>query len=55
MRNHYPAETLFFFWSYIVIVMFILFNMVLAVIMSVYDEKVSAIREKRNTGGKKDM
>ena len=39
MREASPIETAVFFWSFIILILFILFNMVLAVIFNVYDEK----------------
>lgn len=39
-----PVETAIFFWSFVVVILFILLNMVLAVIFTVYDEKNQEIR-----------
>jgi hypothetical protein len=37
------AQTVLFYWSFIVLVGFVLFNMVLAVIFKVYDDTYAAI------------
>jgi predicted membrane protein len=41
-----PVETAIFFWSFVVVILFVLLNMVLAVIFTVYDEKNQEIRVK---------
>jgi hypothetical protein len=41
-----PSGTPIYFWTYIVIVFFILFNMVLAIIMFVYEANASLLYAK---------
>jgi predicted membrane protein len=40
------VQTAIFFWSFVVMILFILLNMVLAVIFTVYDEKNNEIKER---------
>lgn len=54
-----PIMSAIFFWTYIIMALFLLFNMVLAVIFTVYDEKNTEIMameaiEKENLENKKD-
>ena len=43
VREVSPVETGIFFWTFVVLIGFILFNMVLAVIFTVYDEKYAEV------------
>lgn len=43
VRNVSAVETGIFFWSFIVIISMILFNMVLAVILTVYEDKYKEV------------
>lgn len=52
MRNANPIETAIFFWSFIIMILFILFNMVLAVIFNVYDEKQAEAKALDETNKK---
>ena len=45
VREVNSLETGIFFWTFVVVIAFILFNMVLAVIFTVYDEKYGEIHE----------
>jgi hypothetical protein len=38
-----PAVTAIYFWSYMVVAYFIIFNMILAVIFNVYNKKTEAL------------
>lgn len=46
VREVSPVETGIFFWTFVVVIGFILFNMVLAVIFTVYDEKYGEIHKE---------
>jgi predicted membrane protein len=48
VREVSPVETGIFFWTFVVIIGFILFNMVLAVIFTVYDEKYGEIKKEED-------
>ena len=48
------VETYIFFFSYVILVVFILLNMVLAVIFTVYDEKYQD-NKKTTEEAKKDL
>jgi len=52
MQDVSPVETAIFFWSFVVVILFILLNMVLAVIFTVYEEKNKEIREKEEENQK---
>jgi predicted membrane protein len=41
-----PSITVLYFWSFVVIAYFILFNMVLAVIFTVYDEEYGEMKHE---------
>ena len=43
VRDVSPVETGIFFWSFVVIISMILFNMVLAVILTVYEDKYKEV------------
>lgn len=46
-----PAITAIYFWSYMIVAYFIIFNMILAVIFNVYNKKSEALEEKNNLEG----
>lgn len=50
MDNFYSVETIFFYWSFIVIAFFLLYNMILAVVLSVYEQKQHAAMLEREVG-----
>jgi hypothetical protein len=41
-----PVITAVYFWTYMVVAYFIIFNMILAVIFNVYNKKTEALEEK---------
>ena len=43
-----PAITAIYFWSYMIVAYFIIFNMILAVIFNVYNKKTEALEIKYN-------
>mmetsp|Transcript_21112 Transcript_21112/g.30520 ORF Transcript_21112/g.30520 Transcript_21112/m.30520 type:complete len:889 (-) Transcript_21112:159-2825(-) len=55
LREVSPVETAIFFWSFVVIISFILLNMVLAVIFTVYDEKYQEIKLAESAAKKKNQ
>jgi uncharacterized paraquat-inducible protein A len=46
LRDISPIETGIFFWSFVIIISMILFNMVLAVILNVYEDKYRGVMEE---------
>ena len=54
VRDISPVETGIFFWSFVIIISLVLFNMVLAVILNVYEEKYNEVARREKDQNKGD-
>lgn len=50
VKKIHPLETKLFFWTFIVLVLFLLLNMVLAIVLTVHDDHYKSIKKWEEEG-----